>query len=151
MSVLDRIHSGWLVNLLSDYRQFSSVRSTPLSDSENPAYNGMITWDSRVIVFGICQEIGIQHLLKMTLDQRMSWLAVVSGSVTPYLKTCAHTTGKRSGLSYNLTTESVCYGYFSKKYSQYPVVAGWADGIIAIRWIGKILAIYPNGQVVFKA
>ena len=135
------------INLLDNWNQFTGVQSKYLSDSENPSYNGRITWDRRVIVLGIVQETGLVHLGKMTAQQRLSWLAIVSGVTIPYLIQCDKTPGKRSGLSYNLTTESVCYGYFSKKFASFPVVKAWHNGIVAIKWHNNTYGIMPDGTV----
>lgn len=153
MSMLDYLKTEQTIDVqILPFQQFDNYSRFIGDDTENgQSFRVNVTTDDRFIILGIVQSIDGYNLACMTEQQRSAWLAIVSGEIKPYLIKCNNTPGKRSGLSYNLSWDKVCIRYHAKKYALLPKVIGFTDnGIVGIKWANKTMAIFPNGNVVYR-
>ena len=148
MSMLDYLKTEQTIDIRSLPRfQFDNYSVFEGDDTDNgQSFKVKVTTDKRLIIVGICQEIDAYDLACMTIAQRGSWLAIVSGEINTYLISCKQP-GKNSGLSYNLSWDSVCYRYNSKRFAQRPKLFGNVNGVIGISWANKRYAIDKNGKI----
>lgn len=151
MTMLDYLESEKSIDLLGHIpTMFKHIPVKPLYDSNNPLHNGNICFSPQVISVGICQDIGIVNLKKMSEIQRATWLSIVSSIVRAYMLECSKTVGKNSGLSYNMSEDCVCYRYHAKKFADRPYLVGIKSGIVCITWALQTYAILPNGNIIIK-
>ena len=148
MSMLDYLKTEQTIDIRSLPRfQFNNYSVFEGDDTNNgQTFKVKVTTDKRLIIVGICQEIDAYDLACMTVAQRGAWLAIVSGEINTYLMSCKQP-GKNSGLSYNLSWDSVCYRYNSKRFANKPKIIATIDGIVGIAWANRRYAIAKDGRI----
>jgi len=114
---------------------------------EGSVFNGRITLDNRAIAFGICKEVGLRYILKMTQQQQDDLFNYVFDILEEYTEKCFRTKGKRSGISYNRTLEIVNRGYFSK--IDIPVVTTQDHKSTIIKWRQKDLVLERKQAITY--